>query len=79
MYTILGFSKFNSKAGKPCVVIQLQRDFNSRELTSGSFGVRVEEVFLPDHLLTVAIKENLGKKCNLFYNRNGYLEDISIS
>lgn len=78
MYKILGFSKFKSKTGKNCVVLQLQREFNSRELNSGSLGVRVEEVFLPDHLLNVVIKDNLGKSCNLFYNRNGYLEDLII-
>lgn len=79
MYTILGFSKFKSRKGVECCVMQLSRDFNSRELLAGSVGKRVEEVFLSDDIIGVFDVNNVGKSCDVFYNRNGFVTDIVIS
>ena len=78
VYTILGFSKFKSKKGNMCVVLQVSRDFLDRELELGSCGVKVEEVFLSDMLSDLASPENVGRECRLYYNRNGYLDSFEI-
>ena len=77
-YTILGFSRFKSKKGNMCTTLQLSRDFTDREIEAGSCGVRVEDAFLPEDCLDIAVSENIGKQCNLLYNRNGYLQAIDI-
>lgn len=79
MYTILGFSKFKSKKGFDCCVMQLSRDFSSRELLAGSVGQKVEEVFLNDDIIDIFDVNNIGKSCDVFYNRNGYVSDIVLS
>lgn len=78
VYTILGFSRFKSKKGNMCTVLQISRDFTDRELELGSCGVSVEQVFLSDVMLSLASPENVGRRCRLFYNRNGYLDDYEL-
>lgn len=79
LYEILGFKRFKSKKGTDCCVIQLVRDFSANEFASGSVGRGVEEVFLPTELSHLAVPENVGKLCELFFNRNGFLLDIKIT
>jgi len=79
LYEILGFKKFKSKAGKDCCVLQLVRDFTPSEVASGSIGRGIEEVFLPIELSHLAIPENVGSLCELYFNRNGFLFDIKIT
>lgn len=78
MYTILGFCSFISKAGKKCFVMSCSREFKSYELSSGSIGVRVGEVFLPDDYHYLADESNIGSKCNIYYNSRGFIENIVL-
>lgn len=77
-YKIIGFSVFKSKKGSLCRVLQLTREYNQRESEAGSFGVKCEEVFLPDDFSYLADPSYLGKEVRLYYNRNGYLDSIDI-
>lgn len=78
MYKILGFNKFTSKKGNVCCMLQLSRDFTDKELEAGSCGLRVEDAFLPAELFSIAVPDNVGKSCELYYNRNGFLANVSI-
>lgn len=79
LYEILGFNKFKSKKGTDCCTIQLARDFSANEQAAGSCGQRVEDAFLPMELAHLAVSDNIGKFCNLYFNRNGYLVDIVLN
>lgn len=78
MYKILGFNKFKSKKGNMCCTIQLARDFTDKEVAAGSCGHRVEDAFVPSELMELVVPENVGKMCDLYFNRSGYLTDIVI-
>ena len=78
-YKILGFNKFKSKKGSDYCTIQLSRDFSANEIAAGSCGHRVEDAFLPMELAHLAVPSNVGKLCDLYFNRNGYLIDIVLN
>ena len=73
-YTIVGFQKIvKKKDGKELFVLQTAYD-PKRE---GSFGISVEKVFVAPKLITggpVAV----DKKCYIFYDRNGYVQEVEI-
>lgn len=84
MYKILGFNKFKSKAGKVCCTLQLAREFNDREKVNGSIGLKMvkrndgSEYFLPESLMDLAVPENIGKQCDIYFTDSGFIADIII-
>ena len=63
--TLVGFVRFQSKAGKEC----LQCFFTERAVRPGLVGEQVMREFLP--VATQLDKSHIGKPCSLVYRR-GY-------
>lgn len=58
--------------------MMVMREFNDWEKKNGSIGARVEDPFLPDECRDIVDQENIGKKCEIYYNKNGYIVHVSI-
>lgn len=84
MYKILGFSVFESKAGKKCCTIQLAKEFSDFEKKKGCLGLKIEkrrdgsDIFLPDSLMSLVSEENVGAECEAYFSASGGLMDIRI-
>lgn len=73
-YKIVGFQKIiKKKDGKELFV--LHTIYN--EERQGMFGVAVEKIFVAPALVTGG-QVAVDKKCNIFYDRNGYVQEVSI-
>ena len=80
---IIGYSKFTSKKGNQCCILRFVRDVTDNEKNFGSYGMKAEEIFVPENQINLVNESILGKKLVLNYTCNEFgaarLENISIS
>lgn len=69
--TLIGYRKFNSKAGKSCCIVSLLSDYSQGEQNYGAVGKKCEDVFLPDDCHSLIVPAVIGKTCFLAYGE-GY-------
>lgn len=73
-YQIVGFQKIvKKKDGKELFVLHTIY----REERPSMFGVSVEKIFVAPGLITGG-QVAVDKKCNVFYDRNGYVQEVTL-
>lgn len=78
---IIGFRKFNSKAGKPCCIVQVGAPYSSKEIEHGACGTKVEEVWIPEESQNLITAQCIGKMLELGYSIVGgraYIDSVAI-
>lgn len=65
--TLIGYRKFNSKAGKACCIVSLLSDYSQGEISYGAVGKKCEDLFLPDDCHNLIVPAVIGKTCFLKY------------
>ncbi|MCM1308289.1 MAG: hypothetical protein NC223_06795 [Butyrivibrio sp.] len=65
--TLIGYRKFNSKAGKACCIVSLLSDYSQGEISYGAVGQKCEDIFLPDECHKLIVPTVVGKTCSLQY------------
>lgn len=65
---ILGYRKFNSKAGKALCIVTASSPYTDREIEHGACGVKVEELWLPEECHAMINPQVVGKNIELSYS-----------
>lgn len=65
--TLVGYRKFNSKAGKACCIVSLLSSYSEGEAKYGAVGSKCEDVFLPEDCHNLIVPAVIGKTCFLAY------------
>lgn len=74
---LVGFKRFTSKNGKEICIATVLRDATRREKEYGSVGQVAEELFVPGEQYDYLKPDMLGKKVNLYWDRQ-YLDKIEV-
>lgn len=76
---LVGFKRFTSKNGKEYCVANVTSGYSVTD--KNCYGLKVEELFLPDHCVNLLNEKCLGKDIEVAYricNGRAYLEDIKV-
>lgn len=79
--TIIGYRKFNSKAGKSCCIVIIVREGTENDIKHGLVGMVSDEIFIPESCHSLIDESVLDKELITHYNVVGgrpYLENIEI-
>ncbi len=77
---LIGVKRFVSKQGKEFAILQTTVPFSPNELKGGSFGLRVQEDFVPEPLLSKVDSLEVNKPIIYEYNIVGnraYISDFN--
>lgn len=80
-HNLLGFRRFQSKAGKPCCVAVVGTTYDENDNKRGAFGQSAEEVFLPSEMYNYLQVDDIGKPVTLNYNLvsgRAYINDFYV-
>ena len=78
---IIGFRKFNSKAGKPCCVVTLMSPYNDAQIQKGACGNQTEDIFASEAYHNLFNTQTVGKMAEIGYSVSGgraYVDSITI-
>lgn len=82
MTKLVGYRRFTSKKnGKDFCVANVVQDITEREKQSGSFGQKVDTIFMPEEQYNLLKPEHIGKELTLDYELSGgraFLVNVSI-
>ena len=78
---VLGFSKFTSKKGNYCVVLDVSSPYGDRQRENGACGERAEQLFIPKEYHDKVVPAIIGKEISLIYSISGgraYLDGFEV-
>lgn len=81
MAKLIGFSNFTSKKGRDLTIALVQTDCTVRDNDRGSYGSKVEQVFLPDELVGSLDVKDIGKNVDVIRDIVGnraYVIDFKV-
>lgn len=64
---ILGYRKFNSKAGKACCIVTVTSVYTDKEIERGACGAKAEELWLPEESHNLINPQVIGKNMEVTY------------
>lgn len=78
---IIGYRKFNSKAGKPCCIVTVGAPYSEREIERGACGTKTEELWLPEESHNLINPQVIGKNIEVSYTISAgkaYIASVAI-
>lgn len=81
MSKLIGISNFTSKAGKSCHVVTVLEECTARDNDRGSYGQKVESIWLDDLLSSKVSAKDIGREIKFDYSISGgraYAVDLSL-
>lgn len=78
---VVGYRKFNSKAGKPFCIVTVVYPFSDRDLQYGACGSKTEDIFIPEELHNIVTPQVIGKNMECTYdvvNNRAYVREVAF-